>query len=149
MPQKLTVQDSTALKLAMLAVLEAYGRYSKPQLDQIASAVSTPYMPGAEAMTNMARIQIDGKPLVKVRQESVGPKKERFFESTFLLEGHTYPGGWRTVSKALCIRMCELLGTPVPEDEREEDNAENAEIREAATRLAASIEMESEVPQVH
>ena len=105
MPQKLTVQDSSALKLAILAVLEAYGGYSKPQLDQIASEVRTPYMPGAEAMTNMARIQIDGKPLVKVRQEIVGPKKERFFESTFLLEGQTYPGGWRTVSKALCIRM--------------------------------------------
>ena len=66
-------------------------------------------------------------------------RNKQFFEFEYLLKDGDIPGGARTVASALCLRVGDLIGTPVPADERKEDDPDVDQA--TIDRLAAAIDL--------
>ena len=98
----------------------------------------TPSGPTDELMEAVNRVRIDGKTVV--RTERTTRKGETFYELDYPFSEDDFPGGPRTVCLALTVRIQELIGMPVPEDERAEASEEGID-KETINRLAASIEI--------
>ena len=64
-----------------------------------------------------------------------------FYELHYPFSEDDFPGGPRTVCLALTLRMQQLVGMPVPADERGGPTEERRGSGNAVDRLAASIEI--------
>ena len=95
----------------------------------------TPSGPANEIMDAINRVRVDGKAVV--RTELHYPFAETYF-----------PGGPRTLCLAVNQRMQQLVGTPVPDDERDEPTEEGVD-QATIERLAASIEILEPPEPVH
>ena len=106
----------------------------------------TPSGPVDETMEAVNRVRIDGKAVV--RTERSIDNGEPFYELHYPFSADDFPGGARTICLALAIRMHQLVGMPVPEDERggpTEDGVDQATI----DRVAASIEIVEPEERTH
>ena len=134
---KLTTEDAAALKLAMFAVLAGQLNYPDSVLDEISPDLITPYLPLNEVLARVDRLRIEGRAIVKVHRTT--KRNKEFFEFEYLLKDGDIPGGARTVASALCLRVSDLIGTPVPADERKEDDPDVDQT--TIDRLAAAIDL--------
>ena len=134
---KLTTEDATALKLAMFAVLAGQLNYPDSVLDEISPNLIAPYLPLDEVLARVDRLRIEGRAIVKVHRTT--RRNKEFFEFEYLLKDGDIPGGARTVARALCLRVGDLIGTPVPADEREEDDPDVDQA--TIDRLIAAIDL--------
>ena len=146
MEERLTTNDASVLKFALAVVLEARLGYSRKEIEALGTEVATPSDGAATLIERLGRLRLNGKPVFKVHNET--KKGELYHEFEYLIDESDVPGGSRTVVNALLVRMYELLGTPVPADERED--AENEPAPKAAVdKLAASLALEPRKSVVH
>ncbi|MCY4058556.1 MAG: hypothetical protein OXG44_11195 [Gammaproteobacteria bacterium] len=138
MPRALTVDDATVLKLTLFALLERYSTFEQSDLDEMNAITPTPSGPADDVMEAVNRVRIDGKAVV--RTEVTTEKGEAFYDLQYPFSEDDFPGGPRTVCLALSMRIHELIGMPVPEDERAKTTKEGID-KETINRLAASIEI--------
>ena len=117
-----TPRTQRRLKLTMFAVLASQLNYPDSVLDEISPDLITPYLPLNEVLARVDRLRIEGRAIMKVHQTT--RRKKEFFEFEYLLKDGDIPGGARTVASALCLRLSSLIGTPIPADERKEDDLE-------------------------
>lgn len=146
MSRALTVDDTTILKLTLFALLERYSTFDRADLDEMNELTPTPSGPADEIMDAINRVRIDGKAVV--RTERTIDKGKPFYELHYPFSEDDFPGGPRTVCLALSLRMQQLVGMPVPDDERAGPTEEGVE-PETIDRLAASIEILEPAEMVH
>ena len=146
MPRALTENDATVLKLTMFALLERYSTMDRFDLNEINSRTPTPSGPAEEIMDAINRVRIDGKPVVTT--ERTTEKGEIFYQLDYPFTEADFPGGPRTVCLTLFVRLHELIGMPVPADERNGPTEEGVD-EATIDRLAASIEILDPPEPVH
>ena len=146
MPRALTADDATVLKLTMFALLERYSTMDRLDLDEINSRTPTPSGPADKIMDAINRVRIDGKPVV--RTERTTSNGEPFYDLHYPFAEADFPGGPRTVCLALFVRLHQLVGMPVPYDERDGTTEEGVD-KATIDRLAASIEIVEPSEPVH
>jgi len=83
-----------------------------------------------------------------VRTRRTISKDKPFYELHYPFAETDFPTGPRTVCLALSVRIHELIGMPVPDDERDGPDEEGVE-RATIDRLAASIEILEPAETVH
>ena len=138
MPRALTADDATVLKLTLFALLERYSAFNRSDLDEMNDVTRTPSGPVDKTMETVNRVRIDGKAVVRTERAINNGKP--FYELHYPFSEDDFPGGPRTVCLALSLRMQELVGMPVPDDERAEPTEEGVD-QATVERLAASIEI--------
>ena len=146
MPRALTVDDATVLKLTLFALLERYSTFDRGELDEMNQIPPTPSGPADEIMDAINRVRVDGKTVV--RTERTIDKGKPCYEVHYPFAETDFPGGPRTLCLALNLRMQQLVGMPVPDDEREEPTEEGVD-QATIDRLAASIEILEPAEPVH
>ena len=146
MPQALTVNDATVLKLTLFALLERYSTFDRRDLDEMNSNSPTPSGSTHQIMDAINRVRVAGKPVVHTRRTT--RRGKAFYEFDYPLAEGDFPGGPRTVCLALLVRMHQLIGTPVPDDERGDATEEGVD-KATIDRLAASIEVVEPSEPVH
>ena len=144
--ERLTTNDASVLKFALAVVLEGRLGYSRKQVETLGAEVATPSEGAATLLERVERLRLDGKAMFRVYNgEREG---EPYHEFEYLIEESDVPGGSRTVVSALLVRMYELLGTPVPADERE-DTEEKPATNATVDKLAGSLALEPRKTVVH
>ena len=138
MPRALTVDDAAVLKLTLFALLERYSTFERGELDEMNQIPPTPTGPADEIMNTINRVRVDGK--MVVRTERTSDKGKPCYEVQYPFTETDFPGGPRTICLALVLRMQQLIGTPVSDDERNEPTEEDVD-QTTINRLAASIEI--------
>ena len=89
-------------------------------------------------MDAINRVRVEGKAVV--RTERTMDKGKPFYQLHYPFEANDFPGGARTICLALTMRMQQLVGMPVPDDERDGPTEEGVD-EKPIDRLAASIEV--------
>ncbi len=97
-------------------------------------------------MDAVNRVRVDGKTVV--RTERTIDKGKPFYELHYPFTEDDFSGGPRTVCLALSLRMQQLVGMPVPDNERSRPTEEGVE-QSTVDRLAASIEILDPAEAVH
>ena len=138
MPRALTTEDATVLKLTLFALLERYSTFKRSDLDEMNELTPTPSNPVDDTMEAINRVRIDGKTVV--RTERAVDNGKPFYDLHYPFSDDDFPGGARTICLALLVRMQQLVGMPVPEDERGGPTEEGVD-QATVDRLAASIEI--------
>ena len=138
MPRALSVNDAAVLKLTLFALLERYSTFDRGDLDEMNELTPTPPAPADEIMDAINRVRVDGKAVV--RTERTIDKGKPFYQLSYPFEANDFPGGARTICLALTMRMQQLVGMPVPDDERDGPTEEGVD-EKTIDRLAASIEI--------
>ena len=146
MEEQLTTNDASVLKFALAVVLEARLGYSRKEIEALSTEVATPSEGAETVVERLGRLRLNGKAVFKVHNET--KKGELYHEFEYLIHESDVPGGSRTVVDALLVRMYELLGTPVPADEREDAEDEPA-AKATVDKLAASLALEPRKTVVH
>ena len=83
-----------------------------------------------------------------MRTERTMDKGKPFYQPHYPFEANDFPGGARTICLALTMRMQQLVGMPVPDDERGGPTEEGVD-EKTVGRLAASIEILEPAEVVH
>ena len=78
-------------------------------------------------MDAINRVRIDGKPVLQTRRTT--RKGKTFYELDYPLAESDFQGGPRTVCLALLVRMHQLIGTPVPGDERGDATEDHGRVK--------------------
>ena len=78
-------------------------------------------------MDAINRVRIDGKPVLQTRRTT--RKGKTFYELDYPLAESDFQGGPRTVCLALLVRMHQLIGTPVPDDERGDATEDHGRVK--------------------
>ena len=91
-------------------------------------------------------MRVDGKAVV--RTERTIDNGKPFYELHYPFTKDDFPGGPRTVCLALTLRMQQLIGMPVPHNERNGPTEEGIE-QSTIEQLAASIEIVEPAEMVH
>lgn len=146
MPRALTENDATVLKLTLFALLERYSTFTRADLDTINESMPTPAGSTENVMDAINRVRVDGKAVV--RAERTIEDGRPFYELHYPFSHADFPGGARTVCLALTVRIHQLAGTPVPDDERDE-HTENGVDKATIDRLAASIDILEPAETLH
>lgn len=97
-------------------------------------------------MEAIGRVRIDGKAVVRAKRTT--KKGKPFYELHYPFDANNFPGGARTLCLALTIRMHQLIGMPVPDDERDEPTEKGVD-KATVDRLAASIEIIEPAETLH
>lgn len=97
-------------------------------------------------MDAVNRVRVDGKTVV--RTERTIDKGKPFYELHYPFTEDDFSGGPRTVCRALSLRMQQLVGMPVPDNQRSRPTEEGVE-QSTVDRLAASIEILDPAEAVH
>ncbi len=106
----------------------------------------TPPGPADEIMDAINRVRVDGKAVV--RTERTIDKGKPFYQLHYPFEANDFPGEAMTICLALTMRMQQLVGMPVPDDERDGPTEEGVD-EKTIDRLAASIEILEPAEVVH
>ena len=146
MPRALTENDATVLKLTMFALLERYSTMNRFDLDEINARTPTPSGPTVEIMDAINRVRIDGKAVVRTERSTNQGKA--LYELHYPLKETDFTGGPRSVCLALFVRLHQLVGMPVPDNERNEPTEERVD-KATIDRLAASIKILDPPETVH
>ena len=140
MPRTLTEKDVPVLDTMLVALMEAFSpdgaRTDEPD---------GPYH-SAETANAIDRLRMDGKAIV--RTERVLHEGKIFHELHFLFSNTDFPGGPSTICSTLIVRMAQLTGEPVPEDERDKLTPQDVDWA-TIERLAASIEIVEPAETIH
>ena len=83
-----------------------------------------------------------------MRTERTIDKGKAFYELHYPFSETDFPGGARTVCLALPLRLQQLVGMPVPDDQRDERTEESVD-EATIERLAASIKILEPAGTVH
>jgi len=146
MPRPLTVDDATVLKLTLFALLERYSTFERGDLDEMNDLTPTPSSPADEVMDAISRVRVDGKAVV--RTERTIDKGKPFYDLHYPFSEDAFPGGAKTICLALTVRIQQLIGMPVQDDERNEPTEEGVD-KATIDQLAASIEILEPPEPVH
>ncbi|MCY4122334.1 MAG: hypothetical protein OXG72_15600 [Acidobacteria bacterium] len=146
MPRALTVNDATVLKLTLFALLERYSTFDRGDLDEMNELAPTPSAPAYEVIDAINRVRIDGNAFVGT--ERTIDKGKPFYDLHYPFSETDFPGGARTVCLALTVRIHELIGMPVPDDERDGPTEEGVDPA-TIDQLAASIEIVEPAKTLH
>ena len=146
MPRALTEKDATVLKLTLFALLERYSTLDRAEIDAMYESMPTPSRRTDELMETIGRVRIDGKTVVRRTCETRNGR--RHYKLHYPFDATNFPDGARTVCLALTIRMHELLGMPITDDDRNEPTEEGID-RKIIDRLAASIEIIEPAETLH
>ena len=135
-----------ALKLTLFALLERYSTFDRGDRDEMNEMTPTPSGPADEIMDAINRVRVDGKAVVRTERRM--DKGKPFYELHYPFAEDNFPGGARTICLALTMRMQQLVGMPVPDDERGGPTEEGVD-EKTIGRLAASIEILEPAEVVH
>ena len=141
----LHVEDARTLKLALAVLIgEPLDEGKNPTLDAIRD-VETLNEPFPETVDKLARLEVNGKRLIKVEPTDDNCEKTIGFEP--LISENDVPGGGHAIFLAICRRLHELVGMP---RQPEEPPSSNADIQpKAIRRLAATIRIVPRETPVH
>ena len=146
MPRALATEDATVLKLTLFALLERYSTVKPNDLDEMNELTPTPSAPVDDTMEAINRVRIDGKAVV--RTERAIDNGKPFYDLHYPLSNDDFPGGARTICLALLLRIQQLVGMPVPDDERGGPTEEGVD-QSTVDRLTASIEIVEPEERTH
>lgn len=144
MTRALTWRDIGALDTVLVALMEAFSPAGSG-IDDTDEPKPPLIDPTEETFDTIDRLRIDGK--VVARTERVVHEGKTLHKLHFPFSGSDFPGGPRNLCAALVLRMAQLSGEPVPDDERNELAPEAAWA--TIERLAASIEVVEPAETVH
>ena len=130
-------KDAAVLKLAALACLQLAGR-SKRELDEFAAETQTEMQPPEEAMERINRLMVG----------LTRPLATSCTKNHYDIEYTGAKDEAHLVCAALIVRLFELLGMPLDEDEQRWDGGQplSLEERKQVREFAASIHIEPAVP---
>ena len=133
-------KDAAVLKLAVLACLQIAGR-SKRELDEFAAETQTEMQPPEEAMEQINRLMVG----------LTRPLATSCTKNHYDIEYTGAKDEAHLVCAALIVRLFDLLGMPLDEDEQRWDGGQplSVEERKQVREFAASIHIEPAGPTVH
>ena len=141
----LTVEDARALKLAIAVV---FGKPLRPGLNRLMDElgdIDTPHEEFATTIDKVSRLEANQHRLWKVHR--IGEKPNVTVEFEWLVDETHIPGGLKTLARALFTRLCKLIGTPLPDDERVDDADPMS--RRQVDQVAASLQIAHPEQSVH
>ncbi|MYH29200.1 MAG: hypothetical protein F4018_10975 [Acidobacteria bacterium] len=144
MPQALTEKDVPVLDTLLVELMETFSP-DEAGIDETEIDETDGPDESDETMNAIDRLRIDGK--VVARTERVMHGGKIFHKLHFLFSSTDFPGGPGTICAALVLRMAQLTGEPISNDERGKlaPQADWTTIE----RLAASIEIVEPGETVH
>ena len=141
----LTVDDARALKLAIaVAIGEPLTPGQNRLIDELGD-VDTPHEDFETTLDKLSRLEVNQQRLWKIDQ--AGKEPERTIEFEWLIDETHIPGARTALVRALYIRFCRLIGTPVPEDERGNNTGTLA--KAAIDQIAATVQIGERERSVH
>ena len=141
----LTVDDARALKLAIAVAIGEPITPGQNQLIDELGDVDTPHENFETTLNKLSRLEVNQQRLWKIDQ--AGKEPERTIEFEWLIDDRHIPGGRTALVRALYIRLCRLIGTPIPEDERGNDIGTLA--KAAIDEIAATVQIGEREQSVH
>ena len=143
MPQALTEKDVPVLDALLVALMETFSP-DGAEVDETDESAPPRIDPTEETSNAVDRIRMDGKAIVQtehVIHEGRAFRKLHFPRTSF-------PGAPMTICAALILRMAQLAGEPIPDDERDKLTPQGVDWP-TIERLAASIEIIEPAETVH
>lgn len=145
MPQALTEKDVPVLDTVLVALMEAFSPIGSG-IDNTDDPEPPQIKPTEEIFDTIDRLRIDGK--VVVRTERVIHEGKTFHKLHFPFSETDFPDGPRTICSTLIVRMAQLTGEPIPDDERDKLTPQGVDWT-TIERLAASIEIVEPAETIH
>ena len=133
-----------ALDTVLLALMEAFSPVGS-EIDDTDEPEPPQIDPTEETFDTIDRLRIDGK--VVARTKRVVHEGKTLHKLHFPFSETDFPGGPMNVCAALVLRMAQLSGEPIPDDERNKLAPQAAWA--TIERLAASIEVVEPAGTVH
>ena len=143
--QTLTVEDARALKLAIaVAIGEPVIPGQNDVIDELGK-IDTPHEDFDTTLDKLSRLEVNQHRLWTIKRAGEEPGLTVEFE--WLIDERHVPGGRTALVRALYIRLCKLIGTPVPDDER--GNETGTLSKSAIDQIAATVQITEREQSVH